>query len=233
MLPDEVNNGFVGPTKACDLPGNTCICVRPTATLSVHLRPHRDASCNAVPRLPKFVSTIAPLLRRIWTTLKEPHLHAICNAEPCTLSVSCIQIGTVLEQNSNNICCLNGLDPAHEEILSFFEPGPSQDVLGARLSSLPHLAGSLLTQSLRRLYLLVLPFQIVSGLHYLVIPGTAFASFLLLGCLEIGQEIENPFNYDENDLDLDGFCLAIQRELREVTAHTTPDPSTFVFTAWR
>ncbi|KAJ7509434.1 Bestrophin, RFP-TM, chloride channel-domain-containing protein [Mycena galericulata] len=82
------------------------------------------------------------------------------------------------------------------------------------------------------LYLLVLPFQVVSGLHYLVIPGTAFASFLLLGFLEIGQEIENPFNYDENDLDLDGFCLAIQRELHEVTAHTTPDPSTFVFTAW-
>ncbi|KAJ7243175.1 UPF0187-domain-containing protein [Mycena haematopus] len=82
------------------------------------------------------------------------------------------------------------------------------------------------------LYLLVLPFQVVSTMGYLTIPGTAFASFLLLGFLEIGQEIENPFNYDENDLDLDSFCLAIQRELHEVTAHTTPDPSTFVFTSW-
>jgi len=82
------------------------------------------------------------------------------------------------------------------------------------------------------LYLLVLPFQVVSTLHYLTIPGTAFASFLLLGFLEIGQEIENPFNYDENDLDLDNFCLAIQRELHEVTAHTLPDPSTFVFSSW-
>ncbi|KAJ6608293.1 UPF0187-domain-containing protein [Mycena sp. CBHHK59/15] len=82
------------------------------------------------------------------------------------------------------------------------------------------------------LYLLFLPFQLVSLLHYLVIPGTAFASFLLLGFLEIGQEIENPFNYDLNDLDLDSFCLAIQRELHEVTAHTMPDPSQFVFSAW-
>jgi len=82
------------------------------------------------------------------------------------------------------------------------------------------------------LYLLFLPFQVVSTLHYLVIPGTAFASFLLLGFLEIGQEIENPFGYDENDLDLDGFCLAIQRELHEVTAHTSPNPGTFVFTSW-
>ncbi|KAJ7773945.1 Bestrophin, RFP-TM, chloride channel-domain-containing protein [Mycena metata] len=82
------------------------------------------------------------------------------------------------------------------------------------------------------LYLLVLPFQVVSALHYLTIPGTAFSAFLLLGFLEIGQEIENPFNYDENDLDLDSFCLAIQRELHEVTAHTMPDPSSFVFSAW-
>ncbi|KAF7289844.1 hypothetical protein MIND_01358800 [Mycena indigotica] len=82
------------------------------------------------------------------------------------------------------------------------------------------------------LYLLFLPFQVVSALHWLTIPGTAFASFLLLGFLEIGQEIENPFNYDLNDLDLDSFCLAIQRELHEITAHTTPDPSTFVFTSW-
>ncbi|KAJ7806490.1 hypothetical protein B0H14DRAFT_3484079 [Mycena olivaceomarginata] len=73
----------------------------------------------------------------------------------------------------------------------------------------------------------------------------AFASFVLLGFLEIGQEIENPFNYNLNDLDLDNFCLAIQRELHEVTAvqspsllifarstHTMPDPTSFVFVAW-
>jgi len=82
------------------------------------------------------------------------------------------------------------------------------------------------------LYLLFLPFQIYSAFSYTTIPGTAFASFLLLGFLEIGQEIENPFNYDLNDLDLDQFCLSIQRELHEITAHTNPDPSTFIFSAW-
>jgi predicted membrane chloride channel (bestrophin family) len=51
-----------------------------------------------------------------------------------------------------------------------------------------------------RLYLFFLPFQVVSSFGYLTIPGTAFAAFLLLGFLEIGQEIENPFGYDENDL---------------------------------
>ena len=32
------------------------------------------------------------------------------------------------------------------------------------------------------------------------------------------NDSENPFNYDENDLDLDQFCLMIQRELHEITA---------------
>ncbi|KAJ7589550.1 Bestrophin, RFP-TM, chloride channel-domain-containing protein [Mycena floridula] len=82
------------------------------------------------------------------------------------------------------------------------------------------------------LYLFLLPFQLWSAFHYLVIPATAFASFLLLGFLEIGQEIENPFNYDLNDLDLDSFCLSLQRELHEITAHTCPEPSEFVFTGW-
>jgi len=80
------------------------------------------------------------------------------------------------------------------------------------------------------LYLFFLPFQIYPQFKYLTIPGTAFASFLLLGFLEIGQEIENPFNYDLNDLDLDHFCLSLQRELHEITAHHNPDPSEFLFT---
>jgi hypothetical protein len=79
------------------------------------------------------------------------------------------------------------------------------------------------------LYLFFLPFQIYPAFRYITIPGTAFASFLLLGFLEIGQEIENPFNYDMNDLDLDYFCLAIQRELHLITAHTNADPTTFLF----
>jgi len=79
------------------------------------------------------------------------------------------------------------------------------------------------------MYLFFLPFQIWSAFGYLTIPATAFTSFLLLGFLEIGQEIENPFNYDLNDLDLDYFCLEIKRELQQITAHTCPNPSEFVY----
>ncbi|KII84648.1 hypothetical protein PLICRDRAFT_57611 [Plicaturopsis crispa FD-325 SS-3] len=81
------------------------------------------------------------------------------------------------------------------------------------------------------LYVFFLPFQIFSAFNWLTIPATAFAAFLLLGFLEIGQQIENPFNYDLNDLDLDHFCLSIQRDMHEITAHPCFEPSAYVFTA--
>lgn len=79
------------------------------------------------------------------------------------------------------------------------------------------------------LYLFFLPFQIQSAMKWLTIPATTFAAFLFLGFLEIGAEIENPFNYDENDLDIDGYCLSISRELAEIMAHNACPPSSYVF----
>nr|AIR74635.1 putative poxc laccase transcription factor [Pleurotus ostreatus] len=82
------------------------------------------------------------------------------------------------------------------------------------------------------LYLFFLPFQLFATFGNLVIPATAFASFLLLGFLEIGQEIEDPFGYDANDLDVDSFCLHIEREIHEITAHHCPTPDVFAFSPW-
>jgi len=78
------------------------------------------------------------------------------------------------------------------------------------------------------LYLLFLPWEIYTSFKWLTIPCTAFAACFL----EIGEEIGNPFNYDANDLDLDQFCLQIQRELAEITAHPTPDPWSYIFSPW-
>lgn len=35
--------------------------------------------------------------------------------------------------------------------------------------------------------------------------------------------------YDENDLDIDSYCLSIARELAEITAHNPAPPSEYVF----
>lgn len=52
---------------------------------------------------------------------------------------------------------------------------------------------------------MLLPFQIVGSFGYVTIPATFVLAFAFMGFLTIGEEIENPFGYDDNDLPLDFF----------------------------
>ncbi|EPQ51232.1 UPF0187-domain-containing protein [Gloeophyllum trabeum ATCC 11539] len=80
------------------------------------------------------------------------------------------------------------------------------------------------------IYCLALPFQIYTYLGWITIPGTAIASFIFFGFLVAGEEIENPFGYDKNDLNMDHFTHNIIRnELRAITATPAPDPAHWAF----
>ncbi|ODO04513.1 hypothetical protein I350_05117 [Cryptococcus amylolentus CBS 6273] len=68
-------------------------------------------------------------------------------------------------------------------------------------------------------YLFFIPFQVYTYIGWVVIPATAVASIIYLGFLEIGMQIEMPFNYDQSDLDLDEFCLRIAHQIAQLTAH--------------
>jgi predicted membrane chloride channel (bestrophin family) len=59
------------------------------------------------------------------------------------------------------------------------------------------------------IYLFFLPFQLIDQFGWSTIAGVGIASFIYLGFLAAGEEIEQPFGYDENDLDLDSFCQDI------------------------
>ncbi|KAJ7619496.1 Bestrophin, RFP-TM, chloride channel-domain-containing protein [Roridomyces roridus] len=59
------------------------------------------------------------------------------------------------------------------------------------------------------LYLFLLPFQLVNDFGWHTVPAVCVGSFIYLGFLAAGDEIEQPFGYDENDLDLDLFCQDI------------------------
>ncbi|GAA5925897.1 hypothetical protein JCM1841_004033 [Sporobolomyces salmonicolor] len=81
------------------------------------------------------------------------------------------------------------------------------------------------------LYLLVLPSQVLATLGWLTVPCTAIATFVFLGLLRLGDEIENPLGYDDSDLDLESFTHTIVKELRELCAHPMDesDPSSVCF----
>ncbi|KAM5531168.1 hypothetical protein V8D89_014200 [Ganoderma adspersum] len=83
------------------------------------------------------------------------------------------------------------------------------------------------------LYCFLLPFQIWSTLKWLTIPGTALLSFIFFGFLVAGEEIENPFGYDKNDLNLDHFTHNIIRnELRAITALPAPHVESWAFSSF-
>jgi ion channel-forming bestrophin family protein len=80
------------------------------------------------------------------------------------------------------------------------------------------------------IYCFALPFQLLITLDWVTIPATAIAAFIFFGFLVAGEEIENPFGYDKNDLNLDYFTSKIIRaELAALTAQPPPDVSTWAF----
>ncbi|KAJ3211908.1 hypothetical protein HDU67_004180 [Dinochytrium kinnereticum] len=78
------------------------------------------------------------------------------------------------------------------------------------------------------IYLLSLPFQLVSALFYATIPVIAIASFTFFGIESIAGQIENPFGYDSNDLAIETFIAQIREEIHDLTcAKSFRDPSSW------
>ncbi|KUJ13418.1 UPF0187-domain-containing protein [Mollisia scopiformis] len=72
------------------------------------------------------------------------------------------------------------------------------------------------------LYIYLLPFQLYSSLKWITIPGTIAAAYIILGLAAIGNELENPFGNDVNDLPLDHYCEELGSELDTLMAVPAP-----------
>lgn len=55
-------------------------------------------------------------------------------------------------------------------------------------------------------------------------------AYVLFGLLHISYEIENPFGYDINDLDLDRFCRGLAIDLDLITSYMpSPNPNDWLY----
>ena len=72
------------------------------------------------------------------------------------------------------------------------------------------------------LYIYMLPFQLYNTLGWIAIPGTLAAAYIIIGLAAIGNELENPFGNDVNDLPLDSYCAELKRELDTLTSVPAP-----------
>ncbi|KAF5969486.1 UPF0187 domain-containing protein [Fusarium bulbicola] len=77
-------------------------------------------------------------------------------------------------------------------------------------------------------YVFVLPFQLVDKLQYITIPASVVAAYIIFGLLFIGQEIENPFGHDVNDLPLEIYCDQIAADMDIIASHDKREPDAFL-----
>ncbi|KAF2488285.1 hypothetical protein BU16DRAFT_532315 [Lophium mytilinum] len=80
-------------------------------------------------------------------------------------------------------------------------------------------------------YVCMLPFQLYKTLEWVTIPATMVAAYIILGIALIGNEIENPFGNDVNDLPLETFYEELMRDVAVITSKAPPRPGDYVKSA--
>ena len=83
---------------------------------------------------------------------------------------------------------------------------------------------TVLTHRLVFFYCFALPFGLINLLHWITPVMVLLVSYAFLGLDALGDEIEEPFGTDPEDLPLLGLCRTIEINLRELTAagHVPP-----------
>ncbi|KAJ3568237.1 hypothetical protein NP233_g5846 [Leucocoprinus birnbaumii] len=93
------------------------------------------------------------------------------------------------------------------------------------LSSPVHFSFAAHLWSVTTIFCFLLPIMIWPQFGWVTIPATAIFTFLFFGFLVAGKELEDPFGYDKNDLNLDYITNTIIRsELKSMTATSLPFP---------
>ncbi len=69
------------------------------------------------------------------------------------------------------------------------------------------------------IYCIGLPFHLVIEIGWLAVIAVGLISFILLGVEQIGNEIENPFGHDANDLPIDAICENVMANVEQAIAY--------------
>ena len=66
------------------------------------------------------------------------------------------------------------------------------------------------------LYLVTLPWGIADSFRWWTVPLTGIIAYFMLGMETVAEHVEEPFGYDEDDLNLDALCHTIKVSVQEV-----------------
>jgi len=65
-------------------------------------------------------------------------------------------------------------------------------------------------------YVLSLPLATIHDFEYFSVPATMFIFYVMVTVELVGEEIENPFGHDDNDLPVDEICENICKNVNEI-----------------
>ncbi|WP_437185754.1 bestrophin family ion channel [Planctomicrobium sp. SH668] len=74
----------------------------------------------------------------------------------------------------------------------------------------------LFTRQCVGLFLISFPWGVSHSFGWWTIPLTIFTSYFMVGLEVVAEKVEEPFGYDEDDLDLDGLCQTIAHSVNQV-----------------
>lgn len=66
------------------------------------------------------------------------------------------------------------------------------------------------------IFCIMLPFALVTDLHYMTPFLSVFISYTFIALDSLAEELEDPFGTEDNDLPLDAICNTIERDLRDM-----------------
>lgn len=73
------------------------------------------------------------------------------------------------------------------------------------------------------IYISTLPIGIIHELRYWTIPATMLIFYAMVGMEMIGEEIEDPFGTDENDIPMDSICNTVRHNVFEILMPETTE----------
>ena len=63
---------------------------------------------------------------------------------------------------------------------------------------------------------MTLPWGIADSFRWWTVPLTGIIAYFMLGMETVAEHVEEPFGYDEDDLNLDALCHTIKVSVKEV-----------------
>lgn len=71
-------------------------------------------------------------------------------------------------------------------------------------------------------YIVIMPFSVITEYGYLTIPAVMLVSYILVGLELIGEEIEEPFGLERNNLPLNQLSQLIRVNIHEIFGYNLP-----------